>query len=46
MYDLAFGRLEMGRASAVSVYLLLVAGLVIIPYIVYMSRRVAESETT
>jgi ABC-type sugar transport system permease subunit len=46
MYDLAFGRLEMGRASAVSVYLLLVAGLVIIPYIVYMSRRVAESETS
>ena len=46
MYDLAFGRLEMGRASAVSVYLLVIAGLVIMPYIIYMSRRVADSEAS
>ena len=46
MYDLAFGRIEMGRASAVSVYLLVVAGLVIMPYIIYMSRRVADSEAS
>ena len=44
MYDLAFGRFEMGRASAVAVYLLLIAGVVIMPYIYYMSSRVAESE--
>ncbi|PZO77980.1 MAG: sugar ABC transporter permease [Mesorhizobium amorphae] len=44
MYDVAFGRFEMGRASAISVYLLLIAGVVIMPYIAYMSRRVADSE--
>jgi multiple sugar transport system permease protein/raffinose/stachyose/melibiose transport system permease protein len=44
MYEIAFGRLEMGRASAISVYLLVIAGLIIMPYITYMSRRVADSE--
>ncbi|WP_054311610.1 sugar ABC transporter permease [Mesorhizobium sp. 1M-11] len=44
MYDLAFGRFEMGRASAVSVYLLLIAAVVIMPYILYMSSRVQDSE--
>ncbi len=43
MYDVAFGRFEMGRASAISVYLLLIAGVLIMPYIYAMSRRVAES---
>ena len=38
MYDVAFGRLEMGRASAISVYLLLISGAIILPYIVHMSR--------
>lgn len=46
MYDVAFGRLEMGRASAISVYLLLIAGAIIMPYIIYMSRRVADSEAS
>ncbi len=36
----------MGRASAVSVYLLLIAGLVVMPYIIYMSRRVSDSEAS
>lgn len=44
MYDVAFGRFEMGRASAISVYLLLIAGAIIMPYIYYMSRRVQDSE--
>ena len=45
MYDVAFGRFEMGRASAISVYLLLIAGVVVMPYIYAMARRVADSET-
>ncbi|MDW6022454.1 sugar ABC transporter permease [Mesorhizobium sp. BAC0120] len=44
MYDVAFGRFEMGKASAISVFLLIIAGVVIMPYIAAMSRRVAESE--
>jgi ABC-type sugar transport system permease subunit len=44
MYDVAFGRFEMGRASAISVYLLIIAGVIIMPYIAAMSRRVTESE--
>jgi len=44
MYDVAFGRFQMGQASAISVYLLAVAGVIIMPYIWYMSRRVADSE--
>lgn len=43
-YDLAFGRLEMGRATAVAVYLMAIAAIIIMPYIVYMSRRVQNSE--
>jgi multiple sugar transport system permease protein/raffinose/stachyose/melibiose transport system permease protein len=34
----------MGRASAISVYLLVLAGAVIMPYLYYMSLRVQESE--
>jgi ABC-type sugar transport system permease subunit len=45
MYDVAFGRFEMGRASAIAVYLLLIAGTIILPYIYYMSLRVQERET-
>lgn len=44
MYDLAFGRFDMGRASAVAVCLFVVAAIIIMPYIVYMSRRVQDSE--
>jgi ABC-type sugar transport system permease subunit len=44
MYDTAFGRFEMGRASAVSVYLLLVAAIIIMPYIYKMSKRVQDNE--
>jgi ABC-type sugar transport system permease subunit len=44
MYDVAFGRFEMGRASAIAVYLLLIAGVIIMPYIYYMSLRVRDSE--
>jgi multiple sugar transport system permease protein/raffinose/stachyose/melibiose transport system permease protein len=44
MYDVAFGRFDMGRASAISVYLLILAGAVIMPYLYYMSLRVQESE--
>lgn len=44
MYDVAFGRFEMGRASAIAVYLLLIAAVIIMPYIYALSRRVADSE--
>ncbi len=44
MYDVAFGRFQMGQASAISVYLLAIAAVIIMPYIYYMSRRVADSE--
>jgi multiple sugar transport system permease protein/raffinose/stachyose/melibiose transport system permease protein len=44
MYDLAFGRFDMGRAAAVAVYLFIIAGVIITPYIIYMSRRVQDSE--
>lgn len=45
MYDLAFGRFDMGRAAAVAVYLFVLAGIIIMPYIIYMSRRVQDSES-
>jgi multiple sugar transport system permease protein/raffinose/stachyose/melibiose transport system permease protein len=44
MYDVAFGRFQMGQASAISVYLLGIAAVFIMPYIYYMSGRVADSE--
>jgi ABC-type sugar transport system permease subunit len=44
MYDVAFGRFEMGRASAIAVYLLFIAGVIIMPYIYYMFLRVQERE--
>ena len=44
MYDLAFGRFDMGRASAVAVCLFVIAAIIIMPYIVYMSRRVQDNE--
>jgi multiple sugar transport system permease protein/raffinose/stachyose/melibiose transport system permease protein len=46
MYDTAFGRLEMGRASAISVLLLIIASVIIMPYVIYMSRRVADAEAS
>lgn len=44
MYDTAFGRFEMGRASAISVYLLLIAAVIILPYIYYLAKRVSDNE--
>lgn len=44
MYDLAFGRFDMGRASAVAVCLFVIAAIIIMPYIVYMSRRVQDNK--
>lgn len=44
MYDTAFGRFEMGRASAISVYLLLIAGVIILPYIYHLAKRVSDNE--
>jgi ABC-type sugar transport system permease subunit len=43
MYDVAFGRLEMGRASAISVCLFVISGAFIMPYIRHLSRRVQEN---
>jgi len=42
MYDVAFGRLNMGEASAIAVCLLVAAAIVVMPFIVFMSRRVAR----
>lgn len=44
MYDTAFGRFDMGRASAISVYLLLIAGVIILPYIYTLAKRVSDNE--
>ncbi|MBZ9858036.1 sugar ABC transporter permease [Mesorhizobium sp. CA13] len=44
MYDTAFGRFEMGRASAISVCLLVIAGFIIMPYIYQLAKRVQDSE--
>jgi ABC-type sugar transport system permease subunit len=43
MYDVAFGRLKMGQASAIAVCMLIVSGAIIMPFIVYMARRVEMS---
>lgn len=42
MYDVAFGRLKMGEASAIAVCMLIVSGAIIMPFIVYMARRVED----
>ena len=44
MYDVAFGRLKMGEASAVSVAQLLISATVIMPFIIYMAQQVKRSE--
>lgn len=44
MYDTAFGRFDMGQASAIAVYLLLIAAIIILPYIYYLAKRVSENE--
>jgi ABC-type sugar transport system permease subunit len=43
MYDVAFGRLKMGEASAIAVCMLIVSACVVMPFIVYMARRVEKS---
>ena len=43
MFDVAFGRLKMGEASAIAVCMLFVSAAVILPFIVYMARRVEEA---
>jgi len=44
MYDTAFGRLNMGEASAISVAMLVISAAVIMPFIVYMARQVKRAE--
>ena len=43
MFDVAFGRLKMGEASAIAVFMLFVSAAVILPFIIYMARRVEEA---
>jgi ABC-type sugar transport system permease subunit len=43
MFDVAFGRLKMGEASAIAVCMLFVSAAVILPFIIYMARRVEDS---
>ncbi|WP_343314009.1 sugar ABC transporter permease [Brucella sp. BE17] len=43
MFDVAFGRLKMGEASAIAVLMLFVSAAVILPFIIYMARRVEEA---
>jgi raffinose/stachyose/melibiose transport system permease protein len=40
MYDVAFGCLKMGEASAIAVCMLVISASFIMPFIVYMARRV------
>lgn len=42
MYDVAFGRLNMGEASAIAVCLFIIAALIVMPFVVYMASRVEE----
>ncbi|MAQ83631.1 carbohydrate ABC transporter permease [Psychromarinibacter halotolerans] len=44
MYDTAFGRLQMGQASAISVAMLVVSAAVILPFVIYMARQVERAE--
>lgn len=43
MFDVAFGRLKMGEASAIAVVMLFLSAAVVLPFIVYMARRVEEA---
>lgn len=43
MFDVAFGRLKMGEASAIAVFMLFVSAAVVLPFIIYMARRVEEA---
>ncbi|TCV97940.1 carbohydrate ABC transporter permease [Biostraticola tofi] len=42
LYDVAFGQFKMGMASAIGICQLLLAALLILPYIIYITRRVEE----
>ncbi|MEE3651919.1 MULTISPECIES: carbohydrate ABC transporter permease [unclassified Brenneria] len=42
LYDVAFGQFKMGMASAIGVCQLLLAALLILPYIIYITRRVED----
>lgn len=43
MFDVAFGRLKMGEASAIAVFMLFISAAVILPFIIFMARRVEEA---
>lgn len=43
MFDVAFGRLKMGEASAIAVFMLIISAAVILPFIIFMARRVEEA---
>ncbi|WP_413738494.1 carbohydrate ABC transporter permease [Sodalis sp. RH21] len=42
LYDVAFGQFKMGMASAIGVCQLLLAAVLILPYIIYITRRVED----
>lgn len=42
LYDVAFGQFKMGMASAIGVCQLLLAAVLILPYILYITRRVED----
>lgn len=39
MFDVSFNRLQMGLGSSIAVVLLVVSALVILPYVIYNSRK-------
>jgi len=42
MYQTSFARFQMGKGAAIAVYLLILAAIVVMPYIYYMSSQVEE----
>ncbi|WP_245261264.1 hypothetical protein [Chelativorans sp. J32] len=42
MYETSFSRFQMGQGAAIAVVLLVLAAIVIMPYVYYMSNQVEE----
>lgn len=42
MYETSFSRFQMGQGAAIAVVLLVLAAIVVMPYVYYMSNQVEE----
>ncbi|WP_236637987.1 carbohydrate ABC transporter permease [Mangrovicoccus ximenensis] len=43
LYDVAFATFQMGKASAIGIVQLILAAILILPYIIYITRRIEEA---